>query len=100
MKSLTPLDPLQNLTQNVGTSLSPSVIDIHLADPESPQDRLNLIAAQNIPKHKSVDSANLVFLVKICSENDAVSLDTAYIFSRNFSSKILRYHYQQIYALV
>ena len=32
---------------------------------------------------------SFVFLVKICSENDAVPLGTAYIFCRNFSSKIL-----------
>jgi hypothetical protein len=32
-----------------------------------------------------------VFLVKICSENLAVSLDTARILRRNFSSKMLRH---------
>ncbi len=35
--------------------------------------------------------SSFVFLVKICSKNNAVSLDTAYILCRNFSSKILRY---------
>jgi hypothetical protein len=39
-----------------------------------------------IPKHKFIFLANFVFLVKICSKNNAVSIDKA-ILCGNFSSK-------------
>jgi hypothetical protein len=42
-----------------------------------------------MPKHKFILPANFVFLVKIYSKNNAVSLDTDFILCRNFSSKIL-----------
>ena len=42
-----------------------------------------------IPKHKFILPSNFVFLVKIYSKNNTVSLDTVFILCRNFSSKIL-----------